>query len=64
MQNNTRKFLKKLDSYIYWTVVSIIYFIISISTNNWGQSWLLLIIAGIVYSILEYGKNPLDLSNK
>lgn len=64
MQNNTRKFLKKLDSYIYWTVVSIIYFIINISTNNWSQSWLLLIIAGIVYSILKYGKNPLDLSNK
>ncbi len=37
-------------SAIYWPVVAIIYFAYSLFSGNWGFSWIIWVIAGILYS--------------
>lgn len=38
---------------IYWPLVTMIYFGWSILTHSWGYSWIIFVMAGIFYSIVE-----------
>lgn len=46
------KAMNKVDE-IYWLVVLVIYLVWSFSTTNWGFTWLIWPIAGILYAIIE-----------
>ena len=38
---------------IYWSVVTAVYLIWSFSTDDWGSSWILWPIAGVVYAVIH-----------
>ncbi|MFC4770386.1 permease prefix domain 1-containing protein [Enterococcus hermanniensis] len=44
---------KHLLARIYWPMVTLIYFGWSFLTGSWGSSWIIFILAGIMYSVLE-----------
>ncbi len=36
----------------YWLIITAIYLGYSLSTNNWGYSWIIWVIAGVVFPAL------------
>ncbi len=47
------KNLTSTVSTIYWCVISALYFGYSFITNDWGRSWIVWVIAGILYAAIE-----------
>lgn len=48
-------FQKRVEPFsgVYWTLVSLLYFIWSFTTMNWGQSWIIWPIAGILWGLIS-----------
>lgn len=48
-------FQKRIEplSGVYWIIISLIYFVWSFTTMNWGQSWIIWPIAGIVWALIS-----------
>ena len=47
-------------SVIYWSIATAVYLGYSLSTNNWGYSWVILVVAAVVFSAIVTISNLLD----
>ena len=46
-------------SVVYWLIITAIYVGYSLSTNNWGYSWVIWVVAGIVFPAITMITNLL-----
>ena len=47
-------------SVIYWSIATAVYLGYSLSTNNWGYSWVILVVAAVVFPAIVTISNLLD----
>lgn len=62
--NDKKKVLKDFVSTVYWLVVTAIYLIWSFSTYAWERTWLVWVVAGILFGAVEALLNLLALKGK
>ncbi len=53
MQHKEDKVALKLFLSIYWSVITIVYFLISFLTMNWHITWLIWVVGGLIESIIK-----------
>ena len=48
----------------YWIIATAIYLGYSLSSNNWGQSWIIWVVAGVMFPAIIAITNPFDRKSK
>ena len=50
---------QRLISVVYWSIVTAVYLGYSFSTNNWGYSWIIWVVAAVVFPAIVAISNSL-----